>query len=124
MSKIIFHKNGHQHEPVAKAKWMLNKIEDQFEDILGSFYCKIQLTGINEIDKRQVKIYVGLHLNVLKKQIDELLLLNEEFGGRECKKNYDDDYFVQSARDQLELIKALGDVYRCIEKNYPYIDLK
>lgn len=30
MSKISYHKNGHQHKAVSKAKRMLNKIEKQF----------------------------------------------------------------------------------------------
>lgn len=124
MSKIIFHKNVHQHEPVAKAKVMLNIIQEQFGDFIDDYYCHIQLTGINETDKMQVKTYIELHLEIMKKQIDELLFQNEKFGRGECKENYDEGFFIQFARDQLNLIKALGNVYRFIEKNYPDIDLK
>ena len=78
MSKISYHKHGHKNEAVSKAKRMLIKIEKQFGGFQGKFYCKIQLTGINDIDRLEVKNCVKRYLNELKEHIEKQLLKNEK----------------------------------------------
>jgi hypothetical protein len=124
MSKITYHKNGHQHEAVVKAKKMLNKIEKQFGGFQGKFYCNIQLTGINEIDRREVKSYVERHLKELKKQIEKQLLQNEKLVNGDWNEQYEEGFYMPTFKDELQLIEAINEVYNFIWNNYPDIDVK
>lgn len=124
MSKISYHKNGHQHEAVAKAKRMLNKIEKQFGGFQGKFYCNIQLTGINDIDRREVKSYVERHLKELKKHIEKQLFQNEKLVNGDWNEQYDEGFYMPTFKDELQLIEALNEVYNFIWNNYPDIDVK
>ena len=76
MSKILFHKNCIQHEAVAKVKRMLNKIEKQFGGFQGIFHCHISLTGVSDIDAKDLKYQIKNHLESLKKKIEKQLLQN------------------------------------------------
>lgn len=124
MSKISYHKNGHQHEAVSKAKRMLNKIEKQFGGFQGKFYCNIQLTGINDIDRREVKIYVERHLKELKKQIEKQLFQNEKLVNGDWNEQYEEGFYIPIFKDELQLIEALNEVYNFIWNNYPDIEVK
>ena len=124
MSKISYHKNGHQHEAVIKAKRMLNKIEKQFGGFQGKFYCNIQLTGINDIDRREVKSYVERHLNELKKHIEKQLLQNEKLVNGDWNEQYEEGFYMPTFKDKLQLIEALNEVYNFIWNNYPDIEVK
>lgn len=124
MSKITYHKNGHQNEAVSKAKRMLKKIEKQFGGFQGKFYCNIQLTGINDIDRREIKSYVEKHLKELKKQIEKQLFQNEKLVNGDWNEQYEEGFYIPTFKDELQLIEALNEVYNFIWNNYPDIEVK
>ncbi|MEP7317189.1 MAG: hypothetical protein ABI921_00555 [Panacibacter sp.] len=124
MSKIIYHKNCRQHEAVAKVKRMLHKIEKQFGGFQGTFYCNIQLTGVNDIDRREVKSYVEQHLKELKRKIDKQLLQNEKLVNGEWNESYEEGYYTPTFTEQLQIIEALNKVHSFIWSEYPEIEIK
>jgi hypothetical protein len=124
MSKIIYHKNCRQHEAVEKAKRMLNKIEKQFGGFQGLFYCNIQLTGINDIDRREVKSYVERHLKELKKKIEKQLLQNEKLVNGDWNENYEEGFYLPPFKEELQIVEALNEVHKFIWDKYPEIEVK
>lgn len=126
MSKIIYHQNCHKHEFVKKAKRMLNQIEQEYgvATYQGNFYCSITLTGINDLDRMQVKMYVETHLKELKRKIDKQLLQNEKLVNGDWNENYEEGYYMPSFKVEFELAEALNKVYNFIYSNYPEIEFK
>ena len=124
MSKIIYHKNCIRHEAVAKIKRMLNKIEKQFGGFQGTFYCNIQLTGVDEIDNREVKSYIENHLKDLKRKIEKQLLKNEKFVNGEVNEDYEDGYYIPPFSEELKIVEALNQVGSYIRHNYPELEIK
>lgn len=124
MSKINYHIKAHKHEAVSKAKRMLNKIEKHYGGFQGKFYCNIQFTGINDIDRREIKRLVEHHLKKLKLQIEKQLLQNEKFVNGDYNDNYEEGYYTPYFKDELQLIEALNEVYSFIWNNYPDIEVK
>lgn len=92
MSKITYHKNCFKDKSVEKAKRMLNKIEKQFGGFQGTFHCNIQLTGVNDIDRREVKSYIERHLKDLKRKIEKQLLQNEKLVNGEWNEEYEEGF--------------------------------
>jgi len=124
MSKIIYHKNCIQHEAVSKTKRMLKKIEKQFGGFQGTFYCNIQLTGVDEIDNREVKSYIENHLNDLKRKIEKQLLQNEKFVNGEVNEDYEEGYYIPPFTEELKIIEKLNEVGSFIWHNYPELEVK
>jgi hypothetical protein len=124
MSKIIYHKNCIQHEAVAKTKRLLNKIEKQFGGFQGTFYCNIQLTGVYEIDNREVKLYIEHHLRDLKRKIEKQLLQNEYFVNGKVNEDYEEGYYIPPISEELKIIEALNEVVSFIRDNYPELEVK
>lgn len=124
MSKIIYHKNCIQHEAVEKAKRMFNKIEKQFGGFQGTFYCHIQLTGVYEIDNREVKAYIENHLRDLKRKIEKQLLQNEKYVNGEVNEHYEEGYSIPPFSEELKIIEALNEISLFIRHNYPEIEVK
>lgn len=124
MSKIIYHKNCIQHEAVAKVKRMLNKIEKQFGGFQGIFYGNIKLTGVDEIDNREVKSYIEKHLRSLKSNIEKQLLRNEKFVNGEVNQDYEDEFYIPPLSEELKLVEALNEVGSYIRHNYPELEIK
>lgn len=124
MSKIIYHKNFRQHEAVAKAKRMITKIDKQFGGFQGIFYCNIELTGVNEIDRRAVKLYIELHLKDLQRKIDRQLLQNERFVNGEWNENYEEGFYTPPFTEELQIVEALNEVHTFILREYPDIETK
>lgn len=124
MSKIIYHKNCRQHEVVAKAKRMLVKIDKQFGGFQGTFYGKFQLTGINEIDRREVKGYIEQHLKKLKREIDKQLLRNEKLVNGEWNEDYEEGFCTAPFAEELQIVEALNEVHSFIYREYPDIETK
>lgn len=113
-----------QHEAVAKAKRMLNKIEKQWGGFQGTFWCNITLTGIDDIDMREVKSYVERHLKELKKKIEQQLFKNEKFVNGDWNEQYEDGYYIPPFTEELQIIEALNKVHSFIGHNYPEIEVK
>ncbi len=124
MSKIIYHKNCIQHESVGKAKRMLKKIAKQFGGFEGQFYCNIKLTGVNEIDNREVELYIERYFMKLKKEIDQQFLRNKFFVDGEENEDYEKGYYLQPISKKFEIIKALNEVGFFIRNNYPVLEVK
>jgi hypothetical protein len=125
MSKISYHKNGHKHDAVAKAKRMLNKIEKQFGGLSSfQFYCDIQLTGINDIDRRDVKNYLEKHLKKLQKDIDKQLFRNEKMVNGDWNDEYEEGYWMPTLKEQMQVVEAINEVYNFIWNEYPDIEVK
>jgi len=124
MGKIIYHKNCIQHEAVAKVKRMLNKIEKQFGGFQGIFYGNIKLTGVDEIDNREVKSYIEKHLRSLKNNIEKQLLRNEKFVNGEVNQDYEDEFYISPLSEELKLVEALDEVGSYIRHNYPELEIK
>lgn len=125
MSKIRYHENCRHHENVAKAKRMLNKIEKQFGGFQGTFYCDIQLTGINDIDRKEVKFYIERHLEDLKQKIDKQLLANKKIvNGGEWNDGYEEGFYTPPLAEELQIVEALNQVYSYIWNHYPEIEKK
>lgn len=124
MSKITYHKNGHQHEGCAKAKRMLNKIEKRFGGFQGDFYCNIKLTGINDIDRREVRSYIERHLKRLKDEIEKQLLQNEKLVKGEWNENYEEGFYLPAFKQELQIVEALYELYNFIWNKYPEIEVK
>lgn len=124
MSKIIYHKNYIQHEAVGKVKRMLKKIEKQFGGFQGTFYCNIQLTGVDEIDNREVKSYIENHLRDLKRKIEKQLFQNEKFVNGEVNEDYEEGYYIPPFSEELKIIEALNEVGSFIRHNYPELEVK
>lgn len=124
MIKITYHKNGHRHEAVSKAKRMLVKIGKQFGDNQGIFYCNIQLAGINNIDRKEVLSYAENHLRKLSNQIKRVLLQNSIFIEGKVNEDYEEGLYISSLKERMLLIEALENVHQFIWDNYPEIDIK
>ena len=124
MSKIVYHKYCIRHEAVAKVKRMLNKIERQFGGFQGKFYCNIQLTGVDEIDKREVKSYIETHLRNLKRKIEKQLLQNEKYVNGEVNEDYEEGYYIPPFSEELKIIEALNNVSSFIWHEYPELEVK
>jgi hypothetical protein len=124
MSKIAYHKMCRHHEAVARAKRMLNKIEKRFGGFQGEFYCNIQLTGIADIDGREVNSYVTRHLTELKKKIEHQLEKNEKWVNGEWNEQYEEGYYTPPLLEQFEIFEALKVVYSFIRSGYPEIEIK
>jgi len=124
MSKIIYHKNCRQHEAVSKAKRMLSKIEKQFGEFQGRFYCNIQLTGISAIDRSEVKSYIEKHLKDLKRNMEKQFLQNDKFINGEWNDNYEEGYYLPPLKEDFKIAEALNEVHSFIWSNYPEIDEK
>lgn len=124
MSKIIYHKNCIQHEAVAKTKRMLNKIEKQFGGFQGTFYCNIQLTGVSDIDNREVQSYIENHLRDLKRKIEKQLLQNQKFVNGEVNEDYEEGFYIPPFSEELKIVEALNQVVSYIRHNYPELKIK
>ena len=124
MSKITYHKNCIQHEAVAKAKRMFNKIEKQFGGFQGIFYCHIQLTGVDDIDNKEVKLHIEKHLRELKAKIEKQLLRNDKFVNGEVNPDYEDEFYIPPFSEELKVVEALDEVGSYIRHNYPELEIK
>jgi len=124
MSKIIYHKNCIQHEAVAKAKRMLTKIEKQFGGFNGMFYGNIKLTGVDEIDNKEIKHYVERHLKSLKNNIEKQLKQNESFIDGKENEEYVEGFYIPPFTEELKLVEALYEVGSYIRHNYPELEVK
>ena len=122
MSKIKYHKNCRQHEAVSKAKRMLNKIEKQFGGFQRTFYCNIELTGVNDIDRRELKYQVEKHLKELKSKIEKELLKNEKLIGREWNEQYEEGFYLPPLKEEMQIIEALKEIHSYIWDNYPEVE--
>ncbi len=124
MSKIIYHKNCIRHEEVQKTKRMLNKIEKQFGGFQRTFYCNIQLTGVYDIDNREVKHYITNHLTDLKTKIEIQLLQNEKYVNGEVNEDYEEGFYLPPLSEELKIVEALNQVSSYIRSNYPELEVK
>lgn len=124
MSKIIYHKNCIQHEGVEKAKRMLNKIEKQFGGFNGIFYCHISLTGVSDIDAKEIKYQIKNHLESLKKKIEKQLFQNEIYVNGEINEDYEEGFYIPPFAEELKLIESLNEVSSFIRNKYPKLKVK
>lgn len=122
MSKIKYHENCRHHEAVSKVKRMLNKIEKQFGGFQGKFYCTIQLTGVNDLDRRELKYQVEKHLKELKSKIEKELLKNEKLIGGEWNEEYEEGFYMPPLKEEMQLIEALKEIHSYIWSNYPELE--
>ena len=114
MNKIIYHKNCRRHEAVSKAKRLLNKAVLIVQNV-SDIYVSIELTGVSDIDYREVKCYVDSEMRSLKIKIEQDII---------DEKEYNHGYHFRSHMTRLEFIKALDDVCGFIANNYPEIEQK
>jgi hypothetical protein len=124
MSKIIYHKNCIKHEGVEKAKRMLNKIEKQFGGFQGLFHCHISLTGVSDIDAKDLKYQIKNHLESLKKKIEKQLFQNEIYINGEINEDYEEGFYIPPFSEELKLIESLNEVSSYIRYNYPKLKVK
>ncbi len=124
MSKISYHKNCIQHECVEKAKRMLNKIEKKFGGFQGIFYCHISLTGVSDIDAKEIKYQIKNHLESLKKKIEKQLFQNEIYVNGEINEDYEDGFYIPPFVEELKLIESLNEVSSFIRNKYPELKVK
>lgn len=124
MSKVIYHNNCIQHEAVAKAKRMLTKILKQFGGFNGFFNCNIKLTGVDEIDNKEIKHYVERHLKSLKNNIEVQLKQNEYFLDGKINEDYVEGFYIHPFSEELKLVEALYEVGSYIRHNYPELEVK
>jgi len=124
MSKIIYHKNCRRHEAVSKAKRMLTKIEKQFGEYQGRFYCTIQLTGISELDRSDVLQQLEKHLMDLKRNIEKQFLQNDKIVDGCWNDNYQEGYYLPPLKEDFKIAEALNEVHSFIWSNYPEIEEK
>ena len=124
MSKIIYHENCIKHEGVEKAKRMLNKIEKQFGGFQGLFHCHISLTGVSDIDAKDLKYQIKNHLESLKKKIEKQLLQNEIYINGEINEDYEEGFYIPPFVEELKLIESLNEVSSYIRYNYPKLKVK
>lgn len=124
MSKIIYHKNCIKNEAVEKAKRMLNKILKQFGGFQGTFHCDIRLTGVNVIDRRNVKYYIEKHLKDLIRKIEKQCLQNEKMINGEWNEDYEEGFYMPPFLEELKIVEALNQVHSHIWSNYPDIEVK
>lgn len=118
---ITYHKKAHKHSQCAKAKRLLNKILKEFQ---GELYMNIELTGINNIDSTEVKIYVERHFDDLKKMMEQQLLQNKKFIDGKLNEDYEDGYNIHHLKYKLSLIEKLNEVYEFIFFRYPTVEFK
>lgn len=124
MSKITYHKNCIKSEAVEKAKRMLNKIEKQFGGFQGSFFCSIELTGVNKIDRNSVKYLVEKHLNKLKSKIEKQLLQNQKLTNGDWNNDFEEGFYVPELNEQLKIVELLNEVHSHIWNKYPDLEIK
>jgi hypothetical protein len=124
MSKITYHKNCIRHEAVSKTKRMLNKIDKQFGGFQRTFWCDIKLTGVDDIDQKEVKRYIENHLKDLKRKIEKQLLRNEYFVNGEVNEDYEEGYYIPPFSEELKIIEALNKVGSFIRHEYPKLEVK
>lgn len=124
MSKIIYHKNCIHHEAVAKTKRMLLKIEKEFGGFQGIFYGNIKLTGVDDIDNKEVKSYVERHLRSLRNNIEKQLRQNEYFIDGKVNEDYDEGFYIPPFSEELKLVEALDQVGSYIRHNYPELEIR
>lgn len=98
---------------------MLNKIEKQFGGFQGTFYCNIQLTGVSDIDNREVQSYIENHLRDLKRKIEKQLLQNQKFVNGEVNEDYEEGFYIPPFSEELKIVEALNQVVSYIRHNYP-----
>ncbi len=114
MTKIIYHKNCRKHEAVSKAKRLLKKafliVENQ-----SDIYANIQLTGVMDIDYREVKYYLDSQMKTIKIKIEQDIIDEAE---------YNHGYNLMSHIHRLQFIQGLNDVCIHIVNNYPEIEIK
>ncbi len=124
MSKIIYHKKCRRHPAVEKAKRMLTKIDKEFGGTFSDVYFSIKLTGINDLDRREVRNYVEDHLEKLKKRIDKQLLQNKKMVDGEWNDQYEEGFSISPLTEELQIAKLLNEVHSYIWNNYPEAELK
>lgn len=120
MSKITYHPEYRKHQFVAKAKQMLLKIDKEyggFDD--GQFWCEIKLTGINEIDREEVKWLVEKHMEKCKNQIEKQLLQNKKFHSGDWNEKYQEGFYLPILKQDFQIVEALNNVYQFIWDKYP-----
>ena len=98
MSKIIYHKNCRKHEAVSKAKRMLIKLYDEFEKPFGDIYANIQLTGVSDIDYREVKCYLDSQFSSLIYSIEKDI---------EAEKEYNHGYNIKGHITRLHFMEKV-----------------
>lgn len=115
MSKIIYHKNCRKHEAVSKAKRMLIKLYDEFEKPFGDIYANIQLTGVSDIDYREVKCYLDSQFSSLIYSIEKDI---------EAEKEYNHGYNIKGHITRLHFMEELNTVCSYIASYYPELEQK
>lgn len=121
---LTYHKNCIKSEAVEKAKRMLSKIQKQFGGFQGTFHCSITLTGVNEIDRKEIKHYIENHLKNLKRKIEKQLLQNEKLVNGEWNEEYEEGFYMPPFFEELKIVEALNQVHSYIWSNYPDIEVK
>lgn len=124
MSKIIYHKRCFKHKEVQKVKRMLNVIEKQFGGFQATFFISIELTGINDIDRREIKHLIENHLNSLKKKIEKQLLRNEKLVNGNWNEDYEEGFYTQPLSEELKIVELLNEIHSYIWNNYPVLETK
>ena len=124
MSKIIYQKNCIQHEAVAKAKRMLNKIEKQYGGFNGIFYCHIALTGVDDIDNKAIEYYIKNSIESLKKKIDKQIFQNQMYINGQINEEYEAGFYIPPFVEEIKLIESLTEVSTYIRHNYPELEIK
>lgn len=124
MSKIIYHKRCFKHKEVQKVKRMLNKIDKEFGGFQGTFYCSIELTGINDIDRFEIKHRIENHLKELKKKIEKQLFRNEKLVKGEWNEEYEEGFYTPPLSEELKIIELLNEIHSYIWYNYPVLETK
>jgi len=112
------------HSAVKKAKAMLTIIEKKFGSYQGQFYCNIFLTGINVLDRNEIRMYTEMQLKKIKEKIEIQFTQNEILINGEWNDNFQEGYYLKHLKDNLAVADALIELHSFIWSNYPEIDLK
>lgn len=107
MSKVKYHKHCRKHAAVQKTKRTLNALIKKCSLCDAAIY--IELTGIEELDYREMKYYIKKHMELQVKNIQDEINENKE---------EDNGYYIPKHLQRLLLVKGLQELQHYIYNSY------
>ena len=118
MTQVTYHKNCIKHDEVKKVKRMLNKIVKHSESFNDHFVCHIDLTGVFDVDFRNVRYYLLKHLVHLKDATENQTLKNQLYIDGTVNECFDGEFDITMLSEYCYKVESLDKVMLLLHE-YP-----